>query len=150
MSSARAKPLRRPMSQPNDLIAAARTARDRAYAPYSHFSVGAAIDATDGRRFTGANIENASYGLSMCAERVALFAAVHAGVSQIRAMAVAGPDGVTTAPCGACRQVLAEFGQPDVVVAYTADEGVVETTLGALLPAAFAADVLARASGAGR
>jgi cytidine deaminase len=121
-----------------ELRAAALEARDRAYARYSNFTVGAALETADGRRFTGANIENASYGLTICAERTAVFAAVLAGARDIAAVAVTGPDGVTTPPCGACRQVLAEFGGPDVPLSYArADGGWIDTTLGELLPAAF-------------
>jgi homotetrameric cytidine deaminase len=121
-----------------ELRAAARAAREHAYAPYSHFSVGAAVETADGRRFTGANVENASYGLTICAERTAVFAAVLAGAPAIAAVAVSGPDGVTTPPCGACRQVLAEFGAPAVPLTYArADGGWSDTTLGDLLPAAF-------------
>jgi homotetrameric cytidine deaminase len=122
----------------SELRAAARAARSAAYAPYSHFTVGAAVETADGRRFTGANIENASYGLTVCAERTAVFAAVLAGARPITAVAVTGPDGVTTPPCGACRQVLVEFGAPDVPLTYArADGGWNDTTLGELLPAAF-------------
>lgn len=129
---------RPPMPDLTKLRAAAREARLRAYAPYSHFTVGAAVETADGRRFTGANVENASYGLTICAERTAVFAAVLAGASPIAAVAVTGPDGVTTPPCGACRQVLAEFGAPDVPLTYArADGGWNDTTLGELLPAAF-------------
>jgi homotetrameric cytidine deaminase len=125
------------------LRAAARDARAAAYAPYSKFTVGAALDTSDGRRFTGANIENASYGLTICAERTALFAAVLAGATGVAALAVSGPDGVTTPPCGACRQVLAEFGAADTPVSFArADGGWTDTTLGELLPLAFAADAL--------
>ena len=131
-----------------DLRVAARVARDAAYAPYSGFAVGAALQTADGRRFTGANVENASYGLALCAERTAVFAAVLAGAREIAALAVCGPDGASTPPCGACRQVLAEFGAPGVPVTYLrADGGWVETTLGDLLPAAFAAPGLATARG---
>ena len=122
----------------SELRAAARDARANAYARYSQFAVGAALETTDGRRFTGANIENASYGLTICAERTAVFAAVLAGATGIAALAVTGPDGVTTAPCGACRQVLAEFAAPGVPVTYSqADGGWTDTSVGALLPAAF-------------
>jgi homotetrameric cytidine deaminase len=132
------------------LRAAARDARSHAYAPYSHFTVGAAVETADGRRFTGANIENASYGLTICAERTAVFAAVLAGASPIAAVAVTGPDGVTTPPCGACRQVLAEFGAPDVPLTYArADGGWSDTTLGDLLPAAFEPASLDAARGSG-
>jgi len=117
----------------SDLRAAARAARAAAYARYSQFTVGAAVETADGQRFTGANIENASYGLAICAERTVL-----AGARNIAAVAVSGPDGVTTAPCGACRQVLAEFAAPGAVVSYAnADGGWTDTTLGELLPAAF-------------
>jgi cytidine deaminase len=126
-----------------ELRTAARAARERAYAPYSHFTVGAAVETADGRRFTGANVENASYGLSVCAERNAVFAAVLAGAKSIVAVAVSGPDGVTTPPCGACRQVLAEFGAAGVPLSYArADGGWTDTTLGALLPDAFDAAAL--------
>jgi cytidine deaminase len=132
----------------SELRAAARAARAGAYAPYSHFTVGAAVETADGRRFTGANVENASYGLTVCAERTAVFAAVLAGARPIAAVAVTGPDGVTTAPCGACRQVLAEFGGPDVPLTYArADGGWNDTTLGELLPAAFDAASLEASRG---
>jgi cytidine deaminase len=122
----------------DDLRSAAKAAREHAHAPYSRFAVGAAVDVGDGRYFTGANVENASYGLTICAERTAVFAAVLAGAKRIAAVAVTGPDGVTTPPCGACRQVLAEFGSPAVPLTYScADGGWTDTTLGELLPAAF-------------
>ena len=112
-----------PIIDPMDeLLEAARSASRQAYCPYSHFHVGAAIRA-GGRIFTGANIENASYGLTVCAERTAVFAAVLAGYTQIEAIAVAcvdSPDGSThelLTPCGACRQVLAEFAGDEVPVA---------------------------------
>jgi cytidine deaminase len=127
----------------SELLERARAARARAYAPYSGFAVGAALATASGRIVEGCNVENASYGLSLCAERVALAAAVAAGDRAFVALAVAGPDGVATAPCGACRQVLAEFA-PDLRIVYALPGGVAETTLGALLPAAFA---LRRASG---
>jgi homotetrameric cytidine deaminase len=131
-----------------ELRAAARQAREHAYAPYSHFTVGAAVETTDGRRFSGANIENASYGLTICAERTAVFAAVLAGAPGIAAVAVTGPDGVTTPPCGACRQVLAEFGAPGVPLTYArADGGWTDTTLGDLLPDAFEPAALDAARG---
>ena len=132
----------------SELRAAAVAARAHAYAPYSQFAVGAAIETADGRRFTGANVENASYGLTICAERTAMFAAVNAGAKRITAVAVTGPDGVTTPPCGACRQVLAEFGSPDVPVSYArSDGGWSDTTLGELLPAAFDPAALETARG---
>ena len=119
-----------------DLLAAATAARERAYAPYSRFSVGAALACDDGTIVAGCNVENASYGMTMCAERTAIFAAVASGRTRFRAIAVAGPPGVTTPPCGACRQVLAEFGR-DLRVLYTTIDGHEATTVDALLPATF-------------
>jgi len=118
------------------LLAAAEAARARAYAPYSRFAVGAALLCDDGSVVSGVNVENASYGMTMCAERTAVFAAVASGRSAFRAIAVAGPPEVTTPPCGACRQVLAEFGR-DVRVLYTTAAGYEATTVGELLPATF-------------
>jgi cytidine deaminase len=126
---------------PSSILAAAVAARRSAYAPYSQFSVGAALLSRDGRMFVGANIENASYGLSMCAERVALYNAVSQGARSFDAIAVAGPDGVTTTPCGACRQALYEFAQQLRVI--YADQGQVKmTTLMQLLPEGFSAQTL--------
>jgi len=119
-----------------ELFARAREARTRAHAPYSKFSVGAALECTDGSIVCGANVENASYGLSMCAERSAIFAAVAAGRTTFTAIAIAGPDGVTVPPCGACRQVLVEFA-PHLRVSYQAGLSFVTTTLDVLLPATF-------------
>lgn len=119
-----------------DLVAAARKARKRAWAPYSHFHVGAAVLA-GGRVFTGVNVENASYPLSVCAERNAVAAAVMAGKTTIDAVAVVADDTVPTPPCGGCRQVLHEFG-PGMLVVAEADNGRrAEWVLKALLPAAF-------------
>ncbi len=119
-----------------ELLSAARDARDRAYAPYSNFCVGAALDTGDGNVIVGSNVENASYGLSMCAERSAIFAAVSAGFREFTAIAVAGPDGVLTSPCGACRQVLAEFN-PTMAIVFTAPSGTVQTSIAELLPHSF-------------
>ena len=101
----------------DDLVKAAWQAREHAYAPYSKFPVGAAVLAADGRVFTGCNVENLSYGLTHCAERVAMGAAVAAGAREFLAVAVVADTGVPISPCGACRQVLAEFGVPLVVSA---------------------------------
>ena len=120
------------------LIAAARAARPNAYAPYSRFSVGAALLAGDGRIFTGVNVENASYGLTVCAERNAVGAMVAEDGRHILAVAVCTENGVT--PCGACRQVLNEFAPEEGEVPVWIVDGagdVRQTTLAALLPESF-------------
>jgi cytidine deaminase len=117
------------------LIAAACAARPNAYAPYSRFTVGAALLADDGRIYTGVNVENASYGLTVCAERNAVGAMVVEDGRRILAVAVCTENGVT--PCGACRQVLSEFTDDEVDVPVWIVDGlgsVRETTLSALLP----------------
>lgn len=96
------------MTEPQ-LFLAAQTVRHQAYAPYSHFAVGAALLASDGRIFTGCNVENISFGLTLCAERSALVAAVAAGCRDFEAIAIVADTNVPISPCGACRQVLAEF-----------------------------------------
>ncbi len=108
-------------SQPADpaLEAAARDAQRRAYAPYSKFRVGAAVRMT-GEIFEGANVENASYGLSMCAERTAVFAAVLSGAHRLEAVAVCTDASPPSSPCGACRQVLLEFAPDPAAVTVTA------------------------------
>ena len=100
-----------------NLVVAAWRAREVAYSPYSNFPVGAALLAGDGRIFVGCNVENISFGLTICAERVAIGAAIAAGVRKFVAAAVVADTGVPISPCGACRQVLAEFGVPVVVLA---------------------------------
>lgn len=130
------------MSSPAErsaLVAAARAVRRRAHAPYSKFTVGAAVLDERGRVSVGCNVENASYGLTVCAERNAIAAAVAAGARRIRAVAVASVSSPPASPCGACRQVIAELGQPDTEVLLAGSKGAAErTTLGALLPRAFA------------
>ena len=123
-----------------DLIAKAMEAREKAYAPYSHFAVGAALLTKSGRICTACNVENASYGLSICAERAAVFKAVSEGERDFEAIAVVTVNGVT--PCGACRQVLIEFGEDIQVI--VADEGGEYRvfTLQELLPEAFTPDHL--------
>ncbi len=120
---------------PNELLEKAKEARLYAYAPYSHFAVGAALLSSDGRVFLGANIENAAYSVTCCAERVALFRAVAEGVRDFRAIAIVGgkEGGEATEPCypcGVCRQALCEFAPEDLAV-YTTEGA---CTLGALLP----------------
>lgn len=118
--------------------AAAETAR-HAYAPYSKFHVGAALLFDDGSVVTGCNVENASYGLSCCAERNALFRAIteHGPGRRIRAIAVANRNSTASAPCGACRQVLAEFAAPDAVVTFPGDHGPQTMLFSDIFPSAF-------------
>lgn len=112
-------------------------ARDRAYAPYSGYRVGAALEAEDGRVFDGCNVENASYSVTCCAERVALFSAVTAGARRFRRMVVVAAAGSTPYPCGACRQALSELA-PDLPITVLAGDGVRhEFTLDTLLPKPF-------------
>jgi len=118
------------------LVGAAWRAREMAYAPYSEFQVGAALLADDGRVFLGCNVENISFGLTNCAERVAIGAAVAAGARKFRAVAVVADSLVPISPCGACRQVLAEFGVPLVILANHTEQ--VEFSLEELLPRATA------------
>ena len=100
--------------QDQELIRAARATRKRAYAPYSQYRVGAALRGASGNIYTGANVENASYGLTICAERSAIVKAISEGERKFTAVAVASSTGAT--PCGACRQTLAEFGDMRVIV----------------------------------
>ena len=128
------------------LVAAAAQAREQAYAPYSMFAVGAAALA-GGRIFAGVNVENASYGMTMCAERNAAFAAVTAGERRIDCLAVVTDEDRPTPPCGACRQVLWEFGRSSLVVAESTKDGARSMwALEDLLPAAFGPDDLPDAS----
>lgn len=99
-----------------ELIKAAQTARNKAYVPYSNFKVGAAVISKNGRIYTGCNIENASYGLCNCAERTAIFKAVSEGESELITIAVIADTVSPVAPCGACRQVMAEFGIKSVIM----------------------------------
>ena len=117
------------------LIDAAILARSRAWAPYSKFAVGAALLSRDGRIFTGCNVENLSYGLTICAERNAIFHAVAEGVREFAAIAVVADTRLPISPCGACRQVMAEFGDFAIICANLQGE-VFESTVGILLPRA--------------
>jgi cytidine deaminase len=120
------------------LLREARKAMKHAYAPYSHFRVGAAFLSTKGELFSGCNVENASYGLSNCAERTAIFSAVaQSGPGlNIRAIAVVNDQGVPCSPCGACRQVIYEFG-PDATVFFQSAKGWKESHITELLPEGF-------------
>jgi len=121
-----------------DLTRRARAISLRAYAPYSKFPVGAAVLTPDGTIYAAANIENASYGLSMCAERNAIFHAISEGARRICAVAVYTPTRVPTPPCGACRQVMAEFGTDVLVICCSEDESAGQRYyLADLLPQAF-------------
>ena len=118
------------------LVSAARAAQQQAYVPYSRFRVGAALESEDGRIFAGCNVENASYGLTICAERAAVCVAVAAGVRRFRRAVVVTDTDPPSTPCGACRQVLAEFG-PDMPVLAVGSAGSASWTMRELLPAAF-------------
>jgi len=126
------------------LVAAARAARRRAYAPYSRFQVGAAV-LCRGQVHAGCNVENASYGLTVCAERVAVGTMVAAGGRRLEAVAVASGTSPPTPPCGACLQTLAELGRPSLPVLLAGPRGKpVQTTLGELLPRSFGPGYLRR------
>ena len=119
-----------------ELIKKAKEAKGKAYAPYSGFKVGAAIEAESGIIYTGCNVENSSFGLSMCAERVAIFKAVSEGERKFKKIAIVANTKGPVSPCGACRQVMSEFGNFDVILAN--DDGEIEqTTVDQLLPGAF-------------
>ncbi|HET6796957.1 MAG TPA: cytidine deaminase [Gemmatimonadales bacterium] len=125
----------------DSIVDAARAAQARAYAPYSKFRVGAALEAMDGTIFSGCNVENASYGLTICAERAALCAAVSAGVRRFRRAVVVSDVDPPAAPCGACRQVLAEFGL-DLPIEGIGSTRRVSWKLSELLPVAFGPEQL--------
>ncbi|MDP6538460.1 MAG: cytidine deaminase [Planctomycetota bacterium] len=136
---------RPPASVPEDdeaLIAAARAAQENAYSPYSGVRVGAALVADDGRVFSGCNVENASLGLTQCAERAALSRAVAEGARDFSAVVITSSFEEPLMPCGACRQVLREFAEDLRVVSVGMGGASKESTLGELLPTAFAPDDL--------
>jgi cytidine deaminase len=130
------------------LLGLAKSAAERAYCPYSGFPVGAAVQVDDGTAFVGANVENASFGLTICAERVAMAAAAAAGHRHLLAVVIYTPTDSPTPPCGACRQFLAEFGPAAEVFSFSRGEAVLKATVQDLLPGAFAAaDFAAQAGG---
>jgi cytidine deaminase len=124
--------------KPNELIAQAKLAAEKAYAPYSKFRVGAALLAASGEVFCGANVENASYGLTICAERAAVACGVSAGARKFTALALFSPDADQPLyPCGACLQVLAEFAEEMKIYTQDGSGKILRTTLKVLLPKAF-------------
>lgn len=130
------------MSDYEKLVAAARAARENAHAPFSNFRVGAALHATSGRVYTGCNVENATYGLTVCAERVAIFKAISEGERGFDAIAVIADTEMLTPPCGACRQLIWEFcGDVPVVLANLAGKTEVQQ-MSKLLPRPFDASFL--------
>ena len=112
-------------------------ASKKAYCPYSRFPVGAAVLTADGQIFAGCNVENASFGLTICAERNAVFQAVAKGHGKLRVVVIFTPTPTATAPCGACRQVINEFGPDAEVISICAGNQVIRRSLGELLPEAF-------------
>lgn len=120
-----------------ELVILAKEAMENAYAPYSHFKVGAALLAKDGRVFQGCNIENASYGATNCAERTAIFKAVSEGVREFEAIAIVASSEDYASPCGICRQVLFEFLPEGKVILDSDEKGMVTFTVRELLPLGF-------------
>jgi cytidine deaminase len=120
-----------------ELIARAKQVCSQAYCPYSHFPVGAAVLTESGRIFAGCNVENASYGLAICAERNAVFQMVTHGREKIAAVVIYTPTLQATAPCGACRQVLNEFGPDAQVISVCDGDSQIATALAILLPDSF-------------
>ena len=131
----------------NELVSLANKARESSYCPYSGFSVGAALLTKSGRVYTGANIENASFTPTVCAERVALFTAIHAGERDFEAIAIVGGKcgdvaKSTFTPCGVCRQALSEFSGKNLRVIIASDTETLTLTLGDLLPYGFGKDLM--------
>ncbi len=132
---------------PEDMMALAERAQALAYAPYSDYAVGAALLTASGEVFLGCNVENASFGLTICAERVALFKAVSEGHHRFRALAIANPSRRGNGPCGACRQVLREFSTDLAIYVREAQQDILELCLEDLLPRAFGPQNLGQQGG---
>ena len=132
---------------PERMMALAERAQAHAYAPYSDYDVGAALLTASGEVFLGCNVENASFGLTVCAERVALFKAVSEGHQRFRALAIANPSRRGNGPCGACRQVLMEFSADLAIYVREAQRGIVALRLEELLPRAFGPQNLGQQDG---
>ncbi len=128
---------------PDSIVLAAAAARDRAFAPYSRFRVGAALECDDDAVITGCNVESASYGLTICAERLAVFTAVARGYRRFRRLAVVTDTPAPTPPCGACRQILWEFAPDAEVLLANLTGAVIRSTVRELLPLGFDAHRLA-------
>jgi cytidine deaminase len=126
----------------SDLLAAARRAREHAHAPFSKFAVGAALETADGQVITGCNIENATYGLTMCAERVAMFKALSDGHRTFRRIAIVAETESPTPPCGSCRQILWEFGGNLDIILGNMTQETARHQLSALFPHPFDASFL--------
>lgn len=129
-----------------ELVEEAIKAKEKAYAPYSHFRVGAALETAEGKIYTGCNIENASFGLAICAERVAIFKAVSDGCQNFKALAVAGDSDNFCSPCGSCRQVMAEFAPDMPVIMVGANKKYQVQKVGELIPGYFNKNELNRRS----
>jgi cytidine deaminase len=120
----------------SELIQTARQAREKAYAPYSHFAVGAALLTSSGKVFTGCNVENISFGLTICAERAAVCAALAAGERHFKSIFICSDSKEPVSPCGACRQVLAEFADDMEITSFSLEGREFSATLSSLLPRA--------------
>ena len=124
-----------------NLIEAASTVRENSYSPYSHFKVGAALLTDNDQIFMGTNVENASYGGTVCAERIAIFSSISAGEKNIKAIAIVADTDEPCSPCGFCRQVMSEFMKPDGLVIMTnLKRQTLEKTVSEILPLAFSKD----------
>jgi len=123
-----------------ELLAKAWEAREKAYVPYSHFPVGAALETKSGKIYTGCNVENASYGLTICAERVVLYKAISEGEQEFTALAVVADTPTPCSPCGACRQVLCEFTKEMPVIMANLQGQILVKTVDELIPISFCRD----------